>query len=125
MIYTHYMYYERKEGQVLLALKIASLYQCCILICRCMQNHNDDTIRTSEDASLEKYTSHFIESAVCERELETEKNCNILTPTPMAITAFLSCSPRLLNLGPGGPASLGHGPHSSVFSPTATDQSGT
>ena len=26
----------------------------------CMQNHNDDTIKTSEDTSLEKYTSHFM-----------------------------------------------------------------
>ena len=43
---------------------------------------------------------------------------NILTPTLMAITAFLSRSPGLLNRGPGGPASLGHGPHSSFFSPT-------
>ena len=53
-----------------------------------------------------------------ERELETKQNCNILTPTLMAITAFLSCSPGLLNLGPGSPASLGHVPHSSIFSPT-------
>ena len=51
-------------------------------------------------------------------ELVTEQNCNILTPTLMAITAFLSRSPGLLNRGPGGPASLGHGPHSSIFSPT-------
>ena len=51
-------------------------------------------------------------------ELETEQNCNILTPTLMAITAFLSRSPGLLNRGPGGPASLGYGPHSSIFSPT-------
>ena len=36
----------------------------------------------------------------------------------MAITAFLSRSPGLLNRGPGSPASLGHGPHSSIFSPT-------
>ena len=36
----------------------------------------------------------------------------------MAITAFLSPSPGLLNRGPGGPASLGHVPHSSIFSPT-------
>ena len=36
-------------------------------------------------------------------ELETEQNCNILTPTLMAITAFLSHSPGLLNWGPGGP----------------------
>ena len=45
-------------------------------------------------------------------------NCNILTPTLMAITAFLSRSPGLLNRGPGAPASLGHVPHSSIFSPT-------
>ena len=56
-------------------------------------------------------------------ELETEQNCNILTPTLMAIIAFLSRSPGLLNRGPGDPASLGHGPHSSIFSPTATAQS--
>ena len=36
----------------------------------------------------------------------------------MAITAFLSRSPVLLNRGLGGPASLGHVPHSSIFSPT-------
>ena len=51
-------------------------------------------------------------------ELKAEQNCNILTPTLMAITAFLSRSPGLLNRGPGGPASLGHGPHSNIFSPT-------
>ena len=41
---------------------------------------------------------------MCERELKTEQNCNILTPTLMAITVFLSRSPGLLNRGPGGPA---------------------
>ena len=51
-------------------------------------------------------------------ELEAEQNCNILTPTLMAITVFLSRSPGLLHQGPGGPASLGHVPHSSIFSPT-------
>ena len=51
-------------------------------------------------------------------ELEAEQNCNILTPTIMAITAFLSRPPGLLNRGPGGPASLGYVPHSSIFSPT-------
>ena len=45
---------------------------------------------------------------MCERELETEQNCNILTPTLMATTAFLSRFPGLLNRMPGGPASLGH-----------------
>ena len=95
----------------------------------CMQNHNDDTIRTSEDTSLEKYTSHFIWKGwkgllKVRGELETEQNCNILTPTFMAITAFLSCSPGLLDRGPGGPASLRPVPHSSTFSTTATAQSG-
>ena len=51
-------------------------------------------------------------------ELGTDQNCNILIPTLMAVTAFLSRSPGLLNRGPGGPASRGHGPHSSIFSPT-------
>ena len=55
-------------------------------------------------------------------ELEAEQNCNILTPTLMAITVFLSRSPELLNRGPGGPASLRHVPHSSI-SPIATAQS--
>ena len=41
---------------------------------------------------------------VCERELETKQNCNILTPTLLAITTFLSRSPGLLNWRPGGPA---------------------
>ena len=37
---------------------------------------------------------------MCERELETEQNCNILIPTLLDITAFLSRSPVLLNRGP-------------------------
>ena len=55
---------------------------------------------------------------MCERKLETKQNCNILIPTLLAITAFLSRSLGLLNRRPGGPASLGHVPQSSIFSPT-------
>ena len=51
-------------------------------------------------------------------ELETEQNSNILTHNLVAITAFLYRSPGLLHRGPGGPASLWHGPHSRIFSPT-------
>ena len=79
-----------------------------------MQNHNDDTIKTR---SLEKYTSHFIERVVCERELETEQNCNILTPTLMAISVsfpfFWAAQP-----GAWGPASLGAGFLYRILSPT-------
>ena len=56
-----------------------------------------------------------------ERELETEQNCNILTPTLLAITAFLSCSPGLLNRRPGGPASLGAGFLYCILPPTLPD----
>ena len=55
---------------------------------------------------------------MCERELETEQNCNILIPTLLAITAFLYRSPGLLNRGPGGPASLGAGFLYRILSPT-------
>ena len=73
-----------------------------------MQNHNDDTIKTS-DTVLKKNIPLTLLKGLCERELETEQNCNILTPTPMDTTVFLSCSPGLLNRGPGGPATLGAG----------------
>ena len=55
---------------------------------------------------------------MCERELETEQNNNILTPTLLAIITFLSRSPRLLNRGPGGPASLSAGFLYRILSPT-------
>ena len=62
----------------------------------------------------------------CERELETKQNCNILTPTLLAITAFLSRSPGQLNRGPGGPlcwvlAFSTASCHQRVWSPKLTD----
>ena len=69
-------------------------------------------IKTSEDF-FKKYTSHFIWTVcVCERELETEQNCNILTPTLIVISVvflvLLDCSTSL-----SGTCS-----HPSIFSPT-------
>ena len=72
-------------------------------ICICMQNDND-TIKTS-DTVLRKIYLPLYWKVVCERELETEQNCSILTPTLLVITTFLSGSPELLNRGPGGPVS--------------------
>ena len=80
-----------------------------------------NTIKTSGHSSLEKYTSHFIERVVCEREWETEQRLQHICPPPtlLAITAFLSRSPGLLNRGPGEPKPLlGHGFHSRILSPT-------
>ena len=61
-----------------------------------------NTIKRSGHTSLEKYTSHFIERIVCERELETEQRLQHIDPPPtlLAITAFLSRSPGLPNWGP-------------------------
>ena len=79
----------------------------------CMQNHNDDTIKTSDTILRKIYLSLYLKGFLCERELETEQNCNILTPT-----VFLSCSPGLLNRGLRGPASLGAGFLYRILSPT-------
>ena len=83
-----------------------------------MQNHNDDTIRRATQFFKKNTPLTLFESVVCEKELETEQNCNILTPTELAITVFLSRSPGLLNWGPEGPASLAHVPQSSILSLT-------
>ena len=82
-----------------------------------MQNTYWRNNKEGSDSLLEKYTSHFIwKVCVCERELETEQNCNILTPTLMAITvvcfSFSWCSTG----GPGAQLSAGFLYH--IFSPT-------
>ena len=53
-------------------------------------------------------------------ELETEKRLQHMDPPPtlLANIAFLSHSSGLLNWGPGAQLLLGHGSHSSIFSPT-------
>ena len=43
-------------------------------------------MKTSDTVLRKICTSHFIWKGSCERELETEQNCNILTPTLMAIS---------------------------------------
>ena len=57
--------------------------------------------------SLTVFTSHFIARVrkgcvgfYCERELEIEHNCNILTPNLWPSALCLSCSPGLLNRRP-------------------------
>ena len=84
--------------------------------------HNKDERRYF----FRKYTSHFIwqgskglqKVLLCERWVGDWTELQHIDPTLMAITAFLSRFPGLLNRGPGGPISLEHDPHSSIFSPT-------
>ena len=81
-----------------------------------MQKHIDN--KDERHSSLEKYTFFFIERAVCERELETEQNCNILTPHSIGHNRV--SFPFYWPAQPGAwwAASLGHVPQSSLFSPT-------
>ena len=71
------------------------------------------TITTSGHSSLEKYTSHFIERVVCEKELETEQNCNILTPHSSGYHKLSFPLSWAAQPGAWEPSSLlGHGSHS-------------
>ena len=64
-----------------------------VLYCH-MQYHNDTIIKQTNEVFFNKvYTSHFIVRVrkgssrfACERELETEQNCNILAPTLTAVS---------------------------------------
>ena len=88
-----------------------------------MQNHND-AMKTSEHRSLEKYTSHFIWKGCVWEGVGDRTEQQHSDPHSYGHNSFLSRSPRMFNRGLGDPASLGHDPHSSIFSPIATAQSG-
>ena len=66
---------------------------------------------TNEQASLEKYTSHFIrngcERVMCERWVgDWTKTATYWPPVPPSLAALLSRSARLLNWGHWGPGPL-------------------
>ena len=83
-----------------------------------MQNHNDDTIKTS-DSVLRKINLSFYMKGLCVRgSWRPNITATYWPPTLLVITAFLSRSPGLLNRGPGGPASLGAGFLYRILSPT-------
>ena len=75
-----------------------------------MQIHaeHNDTMKTSSDTVLlEKYVPlTLFESVVCEREFETEQNCNILTPTLMAISVVSFSFSRAAQREARGPSFL-------------------
>ena len=85
------------------------------------RRHNKD----ERHSSLEKYTTHFIwkgskgfrKVLLCERWVyRLSRNGNILTPNSYGHKQCFF--PVLLGCSTGGQASLGRGPHSSIFSPT-------
>ena len=78
--------------------------------------HIDAMNKRRAKTSFKKYTFHIIWKVACERGVETEQNCNILTPTLMAISvvsfSFSWCSTG----GPGAQLSAGFLYH--ILSPT-------
>ena len=73
-------------------------------------------------SSLEKHLSHFIwkgsKGLLKVLLWEGVRDRTELQHIDPNSYGHNSVSPELLNRGPGGPASLGHVPHSSIFSPT-------
>ena len=79
------------------------------------QRHND---KGRAKTSLEKYNSHFIARFACERELETEQNCNILTPLLWPSALCLSRSPDAQSEARGISFLLSAGFLDHILSPT-------
>ena len=81
-----------------------------------MQKHND-----KQTQFFEKYTSHFIERVVCKRELETGQRLQHIGTPPQKknSSGYHSLSfPFSWAAQLGAQPLLGHGSHSSIFSPT-------
>ena len=91
-----------------------------------MQNDNDTNDKGRAKTSLTKYvTSHIIVrvqkgllKVSCERELETEQNCNILTPTLMAFSVMSFSFSRAAQPEAHRPTLLGAGFLYRILSPT-------
>ena len=96
-------------------ISIFHCFGCCILICK--QNHNNDTIKTSDTVLRKIYLSFYLKG-LCVRGSWRLNRTATYWPTLLWPSAFLSRSPWLLNWGPGSPVYLGHVPQSSIFSLT-------
>ena len=87
-----------------------------------IQHNKDEKTQFFRKIYLPLYLKGFervTKGIICERWVgDWTELQHIDPPTLLATAAFLSRSPGLLNWGPGGPASAGHGSHSSIFSPT-------
>ena len=82
-----------------------------------MQNHNDNTIKTSDIVLRKIYLSLYLEG-LCVKGSWRPNRTVTYWPLLLWPSAFLSHSPRLLNRGPGSPASLGAGFLYRILSPT-------
>ena len=85
------------KGNPLVIVQEINIYlNCCIAMTNytntyACKNHID-IIKTSDTVLKKNTPLTLFERVVCERELETEQNCNILTPTLMAISVYFPFS---------------------------------
>ena len=82
-----------------------------------MQNHNDDTIKTSDTVLRKIYLSLYLKE-LCVRGSWDRTELQHIDPHSIGHNHVSSRSPGLLNRGPGGPASLGAGFLYCILSPT-------
>ena len=85
--------------------------------CICMQNHYDNTIKTSDTVLRKIYLSLNLKG-LCVRGSWRPNRTATFWPRLLWPSAFLSRSPGLLNRGPGGLASLCAGFLYCILSPT-------
>ena len=84
-----------------------------------MHKHNDDTIiKTSDTVLSKKYTSHFIWKGCVWEGVGDRTELQHIDSHSIGHNRVSFRSPGLLNQGPGGQASLGHVPQSSILSLT-------
>ena len=95
-----------------------------------MQNHNNDTINTSKDTSLEKYTSHFVWKGskgllkvfLCERWVRDWTELQHIDPHSYGHNSISFLYSWAAQPGAWGPSLSRTCSHSSIFSPNATAQ---
>ena len=73
----------------------------------CRKNHNDTMIKDERRHLKKNISLTLFVMFACERELETEQNCNILTPTLMAVSVVFLVLKGCSTGGPGAQLSAG------------------
>ena len=88
-----------------------------------MQNHNDTIIKQTSEDFFNKYVplTLFVTFA-CERELETEQNCYILTPNLMAVSVVSFSFSMAAQSEAQRPTLLGDGFLYCILSATSLDR---
>ena len=76
----------------------------CMHICRCMQNHNDDTIKTSTQSFRKIYLSLYLKGLRVRGSWRPNRTVTYWPPLLWPSALCLPRSPGLLNRRPGGPA---------------------